>query len=331
MKCRLRVLTAIVAVAVAVVPFDVAGAQVPADDVEVILAIDASGSMLRAIDAAKAAANEFVSSMPAEVRIGVETFADIVTVLTPPTTDRALVTAQIDSIEVAGDTALYDVAVAASEHFTPTAEHKVLVLLSDGKDEGSLATLEDAITALQGVNVEAISLTTAETDLESLTALGPVTSAEDAAGVAAAFARVASLVVETIEPSAVPSSTREPPRLRPPSWRRRPPLSRRQRPFRPRPLQRRPTRQMHQSGYGSGPSASSVVSSSSRCCCGLANACRRRGWAPTRHAMCPKSARVPCRRLMKPSSDTASELIWVTLWRLRISRSSPPSSLPLSG
>ena len=207
MKCRLRFLTAIVAVAVAVVPFDVAGAQVPADDVEVILAIDASGSMLRVIDAAKAAANEFVSSMPAEVRIGVETFADVVTVLTPPTTDRALLTAQIDSIEADGDTALYDVVVTATQHFTPTAENKVLVLLSDGKDEGSVATLEDAITAVEGVHVEAISLTTAETDLESLTALGPVTSAEDAAGVSAAFARVASLLVEVIEPIAVPTST----------------------------------------------------------------------------------------------------------------------------
>ena len=207
MKFRLRFIIAIVAVAVAVVPFDVAGAQVPADDVEVILAIDASESMLRAIDAAKVAAMEFVETMPAEVRIGVETFADTVTVLTPPTTDRALLTAQIDSIEADGDTALYDVVVTATQHFTPTAENKVLVLLSDGKDEGSLATLEDAIAAVQGVHVEAISLTTAGTDLESLTALGPVTSAEDAAGVSAAFARVASLLVEVIEPTAVPSST----------------------------------------------------------------------------------------------------------------------------
>jgi tight adherence protein B len=207
MKCRLRFLIAIVAVAVAVVPFDVAGAQVPADDVEVILAIDASESMLRAIDAAKVAAKEFVASMPAEVRIGVETFADTVTVLTPPTTDRALLTAQIDSIEADGDTALYDVVVTATQHFTPTAENKVLVLLSDGKDEGSLATLEDAIAAVQDVHVEAISLTTPGTDLESLTALGTVTSAEDAAGVSAAFARVASLLVEVIESTAVPTST----------------------------------------------------------------------------------------------------------------------------
>jgi tight adherence protein B len=184
-----------------------AGAQAPAaDNLEVILAIDTSGSMRPAIEAAKAAANEFVASMPADVGIGVETFGDVVTVLTPPTTDRALITDQINAIVAGGNTALYDVVVAASQHFTPTVENKVLVVLSDGKDEGSAATLDQAVAAVQGVHVEAISLTTAQTDLNSLSALGPVTSADDAAGVSAAFARVASLVAAVAAPVVVPDT-----------------------------------------------------------------------------------------------------------------------------
>jgi tight adherence protein B len=183
-----------------------AEAAVPAEQLEVILAIDTSGSMRPALDAAKDAANEFVSSMPADVRIGVESFADAVTVLSPPTLDRALLRAQIDSIVAGGDTALYDVVVAASRHFDPNAEHKVLVVLSDGKDEGSLATLDDAVDAVQGVHVEAISLTTAETDIDSLAALGQVTPADDAAGVSAAFARVTGLIVDVIQPVATPAS-----------------------------------------------------------------------------------------------------------------------------
>jgi tight adherence protein B len=166
---------------------------------EVILAIDASGSMLPAIEAAKAAATEFVASMPADVPIGVETFADSVSVLTPPTTDRDLITLQIESITTGGDTALYDVVVAASQHFTPTSQHNVIVLLSDGKDEGSMATLDDAVLTSQDVQVESISLTGSETDITSLMALGAVTSADDPAGVSAAFARVAGLIVEVIE------------------------------------------------------------------------------------------------------------------------------------
>jgi tight adherence protein B len=86
-------------------------------------------------------------------------------------------------------------------------ETRVLVLLSAGKDEGSAAELDDALAAAQEIHIEAISLTTAETDLASLTALGQVTSADDAAGVSAAFTRVAGLLVEqVIEPVTVPSS-----------------------------------------------------------------------------------------------------------------------------
>lgn len=196
-----------IVLALAVAAFTTAGfaatanAQQPNDSLEVILAIDASASMRPALDAAKTAANEFVAAMPPDVRIGLETFADGVTVLAPPTTDRALLAAQIGSIVAVGDTALYDVVVGAAGRFTPTVEHKVLVLLSDGKDEGSSATLDDAIAAAQGISVEAISLTTAGTDLASLTALGPVTSADDPTAVSSAFARVASLLVEVIAPA----------------------------------------------------------------------------------------------------------------------------------
>jgi tight adherence protein B len=187
-----------------------ADAEAPVDDVEVMLAIDTSGSMRLAIGAAKAAAAEFVASMPPQVNIGVETFGDSVTVLTPPTTDRDLVNENIDAIVTGGNTALYDSVVVAAEHFTPTAGHKVLVLLSDGKDEGSTATLDEAVAAVEGVHVEAISLTTAETDMASLSALGPVTSADDASGMSAAFARVADLVAAVVvEP--VPVSSTVPP------------------------------------------------------------------------------------------------------------------------
>jgi tight adherence protein B len=183
-----------------------ADAQETADDVEVILAFDASGSMRHAIESAKAAANEFVNAMPADVRIGLEAFGDDVTVLSPPTTDRALLSAQINGIVADGDTALYDAVVAAAPQFTRAAERRVLVILSDGKDDGSTATLDQAIAAVQGEHVEAISLTTPETDLASLLALGRVTSADDPAGVSAAFARVADLLTPVVGPTTVPTT-----------------------------------------------------------------------------------------------------------------------------
>jgi tight adherence protein B len=82
----------------------------------------------------------------------------------------------------------------------------VLVILSDGKDDGSTAALDEAIAAVQGEHVEAISLTTPETDLASLQALGRVTSADDPAGVSAAFARVADLLTPVVGPTTVPTT-----------------------------------------------------------------------------------------------------------------------------
>lgn len=178
-----------------------------AADVEVILSIDASESMEPALDAAKSAANDFVDAMPDGVRIGVESFADEVEVVILPTADRDAVGAAIDSIETDGDTALYDAVVAARQHFTPETGNKVLVLLSDGMDEGSVATLDDAVAATDGVRVEAISLTTPQTDLAGLGALGPVTSADDPAAMSAAFVRVADLLVEVVNDPPPTTST----------------------------------------------------------------------------------------------------------------------------
>jgi Flp pilus assembly protein TadB len=201
-----RLLVVLAAAVVIAAGAPVAG-QVPAGDVEVIIAIDTSASMRPAIEDAKAAANAFIASMPPAVRIGVETFADQVTVLATPTTDRALLGRQIASITAGGDTALYDAVVGASGNFTPAATHKVLVLLSDGKDEGSAATLDDARAASAGLQVEAISLQTPATDLASLMALGQVTPADDPSAVAAAFARVSGLIVEVIEPAPTTATT----------------------------------------------------------------------------------------------------------------------------
>jgi Flp pilus assembly protein TadB len=202
-KRRLQFLIPLVLSGLAIVLFGAraADASVPPANVEIMLVVDTSGSMRVAMEAAKTAANEFIASMPASVPIGVETFGSSVTVLTSPTLDRALLVEQINGIVANGDTSLYDAVVTASQQFTPGIENPVLVLLSDGKDEGSSATLDDAIAAVQGLHVEAISLTTPETDINSLSALGPVTSADDAAGMSAAFARVASLLAAVVEPT----------------------------------------------------------------------------------------------------------------------------------
>ena len=101
MKRGLQFLIPLVLSGLTIVLFSVRGAdaQVPPSNLEIMLAVDTSGSMRVAIEAAKSAANEFVASMPANVPIGVETFGDSVTVLTSPTLDRTTTGAKGPSLE----------------------------------------------------------------------------------------------------------------------------------------------------------------------------------------------------------------------------------------
>lgn len=189
---------------------DVAGAQTADGGVEVMLAIDTSESMAPALDATKGAAEAFVASMPPEVDIGILTFADGVSVLAAPTPDRSVVLQQIASITTGGDTALYDAVVIAANSFTSDASDRVIVVLTDGADEGSESSIFDAVLSVDGVRVEAISLTTALTDAETLANLGRVTPADDDAAMTAAFSEIADQVVEEVVVTTVAPTTTQP-------------------------------------------------------------------------------------------------------------------------
>ena len=87
---------------------------VPREDATIVLTLDVSASM-RATDvdpdrlvAAKAAAQQFVDTLPDGVRVGIVAFSDRATVLTTPTADRDVVAAAIDSLTAQGGTAMGD-------------------------------------------------------------------------------------------------------------------------------------------------------------------------------------------------------------------------------
>lgn len=175
---------------------DAAHAQVTPDNFEVMLVVDTSGSMKGAMDQTKAAAVGFINQMPLDVRIGLVDFGTQVTVDTAPTTDRALLIAEVNAVAADGATPLYDGIITAASAYTPAATHKAMVVLSDGKDTSSANSLDAAVAAIQGSHLETISLTTADTDLTALNALGTVTPADDPAGLSAAFGRLADLLTK---------------------------------------------------------------------------------------------------------------------------------------
>ena len=128
-------------------------------EIDVILAIDTSDSVRGApLAAAVAAAKAFVQSLPSNVPVGIITFSDQVRVLSPITSDHPALIAALGSLTVTQlGTKLYDAVVAASGLFNGSAQHNV-ILLTDGKDGSSEATLQSATSAAVKAHVTVYSI-----------------------------------------------------------------------------------------------------------------------------------------------------------------------------
>ena len=83
----------------------------PTQKQTIVLALDASGSMRAKdvlpsrLEAAQAAAKQFVADTPSKTRIGVVTFAATATLVQPPTNDREAINAAIDRMQLQRATA----------------------------------------------------------------------------------------------------------------------------------------------------------------------------------------------------------------------------------
>jgi len=129
----------------------------------VILAVDTSGSMRKNDNIAKArsAAARFAAEMPPGTRLGVLSFGTQTKLEQALTTDRARVQAVIQNLEaeVDGGTALYDAVVQGSGLLAGEKGQTNLVVLSDGRHEGTATTLQQAIRAAKGkARVTAVAL-----------------------------------------------------------------------------------------------------------------------------------------------------------------------------
>jgi tight adherence protein B len=129
----------------------------------VILAVDTSGSMRKNNNIAKArtAAARFAAGMPPGTRLGVLSFGTKTKLEQGLTTDRAKVQSVIQNLqaEVNGGTALYDAVVRGSKLLAAEPGQANLVVLSDGKHEGTATTLQQAIKQAKGeARVTAVAL-----------------------------------------------------------------------------------------------------------------------------------------------------------------------------
>jgi Ca-activated chloride channel homolog len=171
--------------------------------VSIVLALDASGSMRRREADVIASAREFAAALRPEDQLAVMVFADDVTLLQDLSTSRTASAEAIDSYRTGGGTAFYDAVTAALSRLARTEGRRVIVAMTDGRDEnnpgtapGSTHTFAEVQRALKdsGTTLFAIGLGT-KVDVAPLQELANLSGGrallpQDVSGLGAEFRRV---------------------------------------------------------------------------------------------------------------------------------------------
>jgi tight adherence protein B len=179
-------------------PVPVVVTPVQHEDRSALVVIDTSGSMGRqGIAAAQQAARTYLSQAPADVRVGLVTFADRPHLVVAPTTRRASVRAALEQIRAKGETTLYDGMQLALQRLGGSGSRNI-ILLSDGGDTRSRADLAQLIGSVRrsGIRVEVVGFHTDESQNAVLATLataghGGLVAAGDASALRSAFSGAA--------------------------------------------------------------------------------------------------------------------------------------------
>jgi|SRR5579863_4976184 len=115
--------------------------------------IDNSGSMLPKRAKVNEAALQLVDASQQDDRVFVVNFGEDAFLDQDYTPDVAKLTAALQRVETRGSTALYDAIIAAVDHLeTSPLPKKVLLVVTDGRDNASQATFQELLHKLQSKN-----------------------------------------------------------------------------------------------------------------------------------------------------------------------------------
>jgi VWFA-related protein len=120
---------------------------------EVVVAVDVSGSMVGAIPTLKLAVKQFLTALRPTDRVTVLGFNDMVFTLAKNAVDLDERLAAIDELSAWGGTAMYDAAIRALGLLGKRPGRKALVMFTDGEDRVSRMTEDDAGARLETGNV----------------------------------------------------------------------------------------------------------------------------------------------------------------------------------
>ncbi len=175
--------------------------EVDHEELAVVFALDTSGSMRGVpLSEAKAAITSFVDVMPEGVAFALVRFGSTSELVVPFTTGSEEVKDAVGSLAAGGETALYDaVAEAAGLFEALSGVRRSLIVLTDGGDTASVASLEDSIVSVLQSNAElvAVELQSPENDSVALQRLqiasqGELVPADNPAALEGIFSTVAS-------------------------------------------------------------------------------------------------------------------------------------------
>ena len=122
---------------------------------EIIIAVDISGSMTSAMPQLKAALTRFVRAFKPSERTTLVGFNHQVYVLRQRETDRVALTGSIDGLAAAGGTALFDAIVKSLDLLGPQVQRRAVLVFSDGDDQSSLTTPEAVERRVRGSDAAA--------------------------------------------------------------------------------------------------------------------------------------------------------------------------------
>jgi len=109
---------------------------------EIVVAVDISGSMTKSMPQLKQALKRFVQAFKPTDRATLIGFNHQVYVLRQRETDRTALTSSIDGLNAAGGTALYDAILTSLDLLGPEVQRRAVLVFSDGDDQSSLTSSE---------------------------------------------------------------------------------------------------------------------------------------------------------------------------------------------
>lgn len=162
----------------------VGGEAIP---VTTMLVIDISGSMDKndKIGAAKEAAKAYINGMRPGDQAGLISYDTQVYTVQPVTSDVPALVSAIDALQTGSDTAMYNALVEAEKALESASGRKAIIVMTDGMDNQSSATLDDVIAGISesGLSISAIGFGDATlTGQEGLDEAGLRALAEGAGG-----------------------------------------------------------------------------------------------------------------------------------------------------